>query len=151
MSTHELATTLGVSIQNVWNWTLRGRFEAEPPEIYRQVSNRRMYLPCLILPVLDPQTTPRTWCARRLVEFHMLSQDQDQDTAQVLAAIECLERGNLLKRRWQVRLPQYLDRVQVLVKGSEITEKFSGTNQRSYPVLCDTLGNKSWYPSQVDG
>lgn len=121
LSSMELSRLLKVPLNYVWNHTMRGQLEGEPPEIHVRASNRRLYLPCLVLTRLaqrDGETIPPwAWCARWLIEHHLLSAEREPTPAAVRHAVLHLERGGrVLRRRWKVRLDRWLDRLEEVLE-----------------------------------
>jgi hypothetical protein len=109
VSSAELAKLLGVHLNTVWNWTMRGTGpEPEPGDVYVRASNRRFFLPSVVLAWLSGQPA-WAWSGRWLVDHHMLGPDPTPD--RVRAAVAAIERGNVLRRRWRVRPDRYLERL----------------------------------------
>lgn len=114
VSSVELAALLGVHLNTVWSWTMRGTGpEPEPPGAHVRSSNRRFFLPCIVLEWLSAREgTPapawewnRRWLAARgLVDNRTL----DLDPAGALAVIRHLSAINYPPRRWKVRPPGHL-------------------------------------------
>jgi hypothetical protein len=109
-SSAELAQLLGVHLNTVWNWTMRGTGpEPEPGDVHVRASNRRFFMPSLVLAWLSGEEPAWTWSGRWLVDHHMLASDPTPD--RVRAAVEAIDRRNVLRRRWRVKLDRYLARL----------------------------------------
>ena len=109
-SSAELAQLLGVHLNTVWNWTMRGAGpNPEPGDVHVRASNRRFFMPCVVLEWLSKQEPAWTWSARWLTDHRLLGPDPTPEG--VRTAVEAIERGNLLRRRWRVKPDRYLARL----------------------------------------
>jgi hypothetical protein len=121
VSSHELANLLGVSIQWVWNWTMRETGpEPEPGNIYVRASNRRFFLPANALSWLSARegnpTTPLAWCGRWLVERGIRDAESvEADPDNLRRFILCVERFGKWRRMWKVKLEPYLERLDAVL------------------------------------
>ena len=79
----DLAKLLGVSLNYIWNHRMKGTGpEPEPEGVVIRSSNRRHYLPCLVLEWLSTREGSPTpawlWCRRYLLEQGLVYADEKQ-------------------------------------------------------------------------
>lgn len=114
VSSVELANLLGVHLNTIWNYTLRGTGPTpEPPNAHVRASNRRFFLPCIVLAWLSARegapVAAWEWNRRWLAENGLLdARDPDPGPAGVLRVIRALDAIRVLPRRWKVRAPHHL-------------------------------------------
>jgi hypothetical protein len=113
VSSVELADLLGVHLNTIWNWTLRRTGPPpEPDNIHVRASNRRFFLPAIVLEWLstrDAEPIPAwTWCQRWINTRKTCPID---DQAKVANLVLGAEQMNAFHRKWRVRLPAYMGRL----------------------------------------
>jgi hypothetical protein len=117
LSSVELAKLLGCPLNFVWNVTMRGTGpEPEPGDTHVRASNRRFFLPCLVLAWLsakEGRPVPAwAWSRRWLAEHRLLG--ADADPAQVLTVIRHLAQSRIWRPKWKVRRMKYLARLEAV-------------------------------------
>lgn len=117
LSSVELARLLQVHLNSVWNWTMRGTGpEPEPGDTHVRASNRRFFLPCLVLAWLasrEGRPVPAwAWSRRWLAERRLLG--AEADPAQVLTAVRYLAQSRLMRPKWKVRRTKHLARLEAV-------------------------------------
>jgi hypothetical protein len=112
----DLAKLLGVPLNYIWNHRMRGTGpEPEPEGVVIRSSNRRHYLPCLVLEWLSTREGSPIpawqWCRRWLAEHHMVPPDEVQ--TQIALAVPSMESRPYMQRqrRYRVRQEAWLARL----------------------------------------
>jgi hypothetical protein len=112
LSSIELARLLGVHLNSVWNWTMRGT-GPEPGDTHVRAANRRFFLPALVLEWLSAKegnlVPAWAWSRRWLVEHRLLG--AEADPAQVLNAVRHLAQSRIWRPKWKVRPTKHLARL----------------------------------------
>ena len=117
LSSVELAKLLGCPLNFVWNVTMRGTGpEPEPGDTHVRASNRRFFLPCLVLAWLSARegspVPAWAWSRRWLAEHRLLR--AEADPAQVLNAVRHLAQSRILRPKWKVRPAKHLARLEAV-------------------------------------
>jgi hypothetical protein len=125
VSSVELAGLLGIHLNTVWNWTMRGTGpEPEPEGVHVRASNRRFFNLAVALAWLADRdgapVEPWRWCRRWLAERRLCDgRFPDPDAAEVARVVAHLETWQpflrLHRRRWRVRESAYLSRIAELL------------------------------------
>lgn len=118
-SSVEVADMLGVPLNYVWNGVMRRTFaEPEPGNIHVRASNRRFFMPAIVLEWLSARegnpVSAWTWARRWLADHHGLTPETPgyDSPTWVVGAIFTLEHLRLAgPHKWRIRLDRYLDRL----------------------------------------
>lgn len=121
-----LSRALGVGVNWTWNAVLRGTGpEPEPVGAYRGTSNRRLFLPIVVLPWLErkvgePAPRPSSaWAVRWLAECGHVNRELSPE--ELWAWVELLESRHIIKRKWRVAsVRAYLARLDMLLRGPKV-------------------------------
>jgi hypothetical protein len=106
----EMADTLGVPLNWVWNNVMRGTSpEPEPPELHTRASNRRFFNVSVVLAWLSEREghiiEPWQWCRTWLAARSLIG--PDATAGEVLTAIRAIDRARVYRRRWRVQKELY--------------------------------------------
>src|SRR5690349_4302994 len=120
LSSRELCEVMGISINWAWNQTMRRTGpEPEPGGIHVRASNRRFFMPAIVLELPSAREGARVeawrWSRQWLVDYcgltpEMLEYDSPRYVAYLVLSTE--ERRLVPHGRWRVRKAAYLDRLE---------------------------------------